>query len=89
MSYRDRATGPNSILDIGTDMLRRAAKTGVKARLAVETQPLVDCAHCTFAEEGAAALAAEAGRVDGEAARYPSYAGLAVHHFDAWQKLRS
>jgi hypothetical protein len=49
--------------------------------------PLADCAHCTFAEEGAASLSAALDAVDAVGAGYPAYAGIAVHHYDSWRAL--
>ncbi|WP_449066550.1 hypothetical protein [Planomonospora algeriensis] len=51
MSYRDTATGPNSMTDIAADMLTRGAAAGRPVRLGAETAPLDDCPHCTFAGE--------------------------------------
>jgi hypothetical protein len=87
MSYRDTVTGPNSIMDVSADMLTRTARRGVKARLAVETQPLPDCPYCTFAEEGRAALTTALPKVDRAAARYAGYSGVAIHHYASWRTL--
>ncbi|WP_157610436.1 hypothetical protein [Spirillospora albida] len=87
MSYRDTATGPNSLMDVGKDMLIRGQYAGKPVRLAVETEQLPDCPHCTFFEEGTASLNQVMSTVDDEAARYTAYAGLAVHHYDAWRRL--
>jgi hypothetical protein len=88
LSYRDTATGPGSVLDVGADYLARGATAGKPVRLAVETQPLADCPYCTFAGKGAAALTAATGQIDATAtAGYPSYAGLAIHHYASWQAL--
>lgn len=89
MSYRDKATGPNSIMDVATDMLTRTSRAGVKTRLAVETQPLAECVYCTFAQEGRAAMTATLKSVDGGAATFSSYAGVAVHHYTSWRTLRN
>jgi hypothetical protein len=87
MSYRDRATGPNSILDVGADMLVRAGRRGVRTRLAVETQPLTECGYCTFARDGRSALTSALHEADVAAVRYPAYGGMAVHHFASWSRL--
>lgn len=88
MSYRDRATGADSITDIGADMLARAALAGVPARLGAETNPLPDCAGCTFFEEGAAALDTALAQVDATESGAPAYAGMAVEDYDGWRDLR-
>jgi hypothetical protein len=87
MSYRDTATGPNSILAVGADLLTRGTAAGRPVRLAAETGPLADCGYCTFAGQDASALDAAIAKVDAAAADYPSYAGLAVHDYAAWRNL--
>jgi hypothetical protein len=88
MSYRDTATGPNSMLDVGADMLARGSAAGKPVRLAAETQRLADCPYCTFYEEGQAQLTKTLSAVDTAARAYPAYAGIAVHHYDSWVALR-
>jgi hypothetical protein len=88
MSYRDTATGPNSMMDVATDMLGRGSAAGKPVRLAAETQQLADCPYCTFYEEGQAQLARTLTTVDTAARAYPGYAGIAVHHYDSWVALR-
>jgi hypothetical protein len=87
MSYRDTATGPNSVTAVGADFLRRGAALGKPVRLGVETQPLTDCAYCTFAEEGAAALEGALAEIEAAGSAYASYAGAAVHSYDSWRRL--
>lgn len=91
MSYRD---SPAAMVDVGRDVLQRAdrlaATTGrrVPVHLAAETNPLSDCAYCTFAEEGDAALRQALDAVDVAGAAYSSYAGTAVHDLTGWSLLR-
>jgi hypothetical protein len=87
MSYRDTATGPNSMLAISRDWLTRGAAAGKRVRLAAETNPLPDCAHCTFAEEGATRLAGELAKVDAATRRSAAFAGIAVHRYGTWRSL--
>lgn len=87
MSYRDTATGPNSLSVIAADMLARAEGAGVPIELAVETNELADCMHCTFFEEGAGALRAVIDTVDDLLADHPTYTGFAVHDFDGFAAL--
>jgi hypothetical protein len=87
MSYRDTASGPNSVTAVGADFLRRGAALGRPVRLGVETQPLTECAHCTFAEEGADALDAALAQIEALGSAQPSFAGIAVHHYDSWRRL--
>ncbi|WP_412735026.1 hypothetical protein [Krasilnikovia sp. MM14-A1259] len=88
MSYRDTATGPNSMMDVGSDMLLRGGAAGIPVRLGAETAALPDCPYCTFAEEGRQQLDATLDDVDQAAAGYPAFAGIAVHHYGSWSTLR-
>jgi hypothetical protein len=88
MSYRDTATGPNSMMDVGTDMLARASAAGKPVRLAAETQPTPDCLHCTFYEEGQRYMTRTLARVDPLARAYSGFAGIAIHHYVSWTQLR-
>jgi hypothetical protein len=87
MSYRDSGTGADSIWSVSQDWLDRGARAGKRVRLAAETGPLADCPYCTFAEEGATALGAALAEVDAAARSAPAFAGIAVHHYDAWRRL--
>jgi hypothetical protein len=87
MSYRDTVAGPNSLMAVSADWLRRGAAAGKRVRLGVETGPLPDCTYCTFAEEGAARLTAELAKVDAETRATPAFGGIAVHHYGAWRRL--
>lgn len=87
MSYRDTPTGPNSVTAVGADFLRRGAVARKPVRLGMETQPLTECAYCTFAEEGATALDAALAQIETAGAADPAFAGIAVHHYDSWRRL--
>ena len=87
MSYRDTGTGPNSMLEVSQDWLTRGAAAGKRVRLAAETDPLPDCGHCTFAEEGATRLAQELGKVDAATRRTAAFGGVAIHRYGAWRAL--
>ncbi|MBG0818471.1 collagen-like protein [Planomonospora sp. ID82291] len=88
MSYRDTATGPGSIIDVGQDMLLRGQLAGRPVRLAAETLALPDCPYCTFHEQGRQALDTALSAVDAAAVFYPAYAGMAVHDYASWTALR-
>ena len=87
MSYRDSGTGPNSMLTVSQDWLARGAAAGKRVRLGAETNPLPDCTHCTFAEEGAIRLQQELAKVDAATRRTPAFAGVAVHRYGTWRSL--
>lgn len=88
MSYRDTATGTNSITDVGADMLRRGSAVGKPVRLGAETQPTPDCPYCTFYEEGRRYLTRTLARVDLVEHDEPAYNGVAVHQYLSWTQLR-
>jgi hypothetical protein len=82
MSYRDTATG---ILDVAADVLDRAGRAAVPVRLGVETQPLADCAHCSFGRR--AEMDAALREVDAAGRRFGAFEGVAVHQYDSWKVL--
>jgi hypothetical protein len=88
MTYRDTATGGNSMTDVATDILARGAVAGKPVRLAAETQNLPDCLYCTFYEEGQAQLVNTLSTVDAVEGNQAAFAGIAVHHYDSWVSLR-
>jgi hypothetical protein len=87
MSYRDTGTGPNSMLEVSRDWLRRGAAAGKRVRLGAETGPLADCEHCTFAEEGATALGTGLAKADAATRTASGFNGIAVHHYSTWRAL--
>ncbi|MDR7273854.1 hypothetical protein [Catenuloplanes atrovinosus] len=89
MSYRDTATGANSMYAVSRDWLARGATAGKKVRLGAETAPLPDCAYCSFAEEGATILGAELARLDVAAARDRAYNGISIQHYASWRALHA
>ncbi|GIH90790.1 hypothetical protein ACFFMN_26465 [Planobispora siamensis] len=88
MSYRDTATGPNSMMDVSADILARGTEAGKPVRLSAETGSLSDCLHCTFYEEGAARMTTVLADVDSAARAYPAFAGIAVHHYASWRTMK-
>ncbi|MBB4695926.1 hypothetical protein [Paractinoplanes abujensis] len=88
MSYRDTATGPNSMVAVSQDWLRRGATTKKRVRLAAETDPLAECTHCTFAEEGSRKMLRTLRQVDTATRRSAAYAGVAIHRYGSWRVLR-
>ncbi|GAA2525699.1 hypothetical protein GCM10010201_25500 [Pilimelia columellifera subsp. columellifera] len=88
MTYRDTASGPNSMTDVAADILDRGAAAGRPVRLAAETDRLPDCPYCTFHEEGLRAMDRTLAEVDAVVAGRPAYAGMAIHHYDSWRALR-
>ncbi|MER7004400.1 hypothetical protein ABT297_15325 [Dactylosporangium sp. NPDC000555] len=87
MSYRNTATGDNSIIGVADDLLRRAGRVAKPLRLGAETQPLGDCGYCSFHGETASHLHRTLAAVGSAAQRYPAFAGIAVHQYDTWIAL--
>lgn len=87
MSYRNTATGGNSMLGVADDLLRRAGKAAKPARLGAETQALGDCGYCTFHGGTDSAMRATLREVDTAAQRYAAFEGIAVHQYDTWTAL--
>nr|BFE61767.1 hypothetical protein GCM10020063_062930 [Dactylosporangium thailandense] len=87
MSYRNTATGANSMVGVADDLLRRAGRVAKPARLGAETQALGDCAYCSFHGATAGQLHKTLAAVDSAAQRYPAFAGIAVHQYESWVAL--
>ncbi|MFI5909458.1 hypothetical protein [Dactylosporangium sp. NPDC051541] len=89
MSYRNTATGANSIVGVADDLLRRAGALAKPVRLGAETQALGDCSYCSFHGTTEAQLHKTLSAVDTAAQRYPAFAGIAVHQYESWVALSS
>ncbi|GAA3456420.1 hypothetical protein [Dactylosporangium matsuzakiense] len=89
MSYRNTATGANSIVGVADDLLRRAGAAAKPARLGAETQALGDCSYCSFHGTSEERLHTTLSAVDAAAQRYPAFAGIAVHQYESWVALSS
>ncbi|MDT5031835.1 MAG: hypothetical protein QOC94_2006 [Actinoplanes sp.] len=88
MSYRDTADGPNSVLVLSQDWLRRGTAATKRVRLGVETGEIADCGYCTFYGDGAARLGRELAKVDAGTRQSSAYAGIAVHRYVTWRALK-
>lgn len=92
MTYRDTATGEDSISALGEAALAAADRAGKPARLAVETNHLGTdpvSEKQTFAGATRAVLTSAMAAVDAAVRHHPSYAGIAVHDVTGWQALRT
>jgi hypothetical protein len=89
MSYRDTATGPNSMVAISQDWLGRGATAGKRVRLGAETDPLPECAYCTFAKDGTQKMTQELAKVDAAERTAGAFGGIAIHRYGAWRTLKS
>lgn len=87
MSYRNTASGPGSISDVGNDMLSRGINFGKPVRLAVETNVQPDCSYCTFYGGSAAAMQTDMTAVDTAFVSVSSFNGIAVEDFNGWSAM--
>ena len=91
MSYRDTATGPDSITGVAAPALATARRLGRPIRLAVETRDLGSdpvSAKQTFFGATQRQLDRALVEVDSAVAGHPTYAGIAVHDHLGWSALR-
>ena len=91
MSYRDTATGPDSVTHVAATALATAGRVGRPFRLAVETRDLGDdagSAKQTFFGATQRRLDRALGEVDAVVAGHAAYAGIAVHDHAGWASLR-
>ena len=91
MSYRDTATGPDSITAVAAATLDAAVRAGKPARLAVETNFLGSdpvATKQTFYGQTRTELAAVLAEVDFANAGQSGYRGVAVHDRAGWTALR-
>lgn len=91
LSYRNTASGPDSITGVAAETLAAARWAGKPARLAVETRYLGDDAVArkqTFYGQADTALDRAMREVDALAAGNSSYRGIGVHDYTGWDALR-
>lgn len=84
MDYRD--TEARIIADAESE-LRYASNRGKEIVVGVETM-CIPPELITFCEEGSANMEYILGRVDDQLPGHPSYRGYAVHHYEAYSRLR-
>lgn len=90
LSFRNTATGPDSITHVGAPGLATARSVGIRCRLAVETNHLGDDPESrkqTFFGLGKAPLTAALETVDAMETSVASYNGIAVHDHEGWLAL--
>lgn len=92
MSFRNFATGPDSITAIGAPSLATAERVGLQCRLAVETNYLgpgpVDRKQ-TFHGMDRATMDRALATVDDAEAGVSSYKGIAVQDYTGWRAIRT
>lgn len=89
MAYRDKAVGPNGIIELAKYEMNLAASLNKGVTIAVETMNLGSSdGFLTFYEEGQNAMDQELALVSDAYKDYSSFKGVAVHHVGSWMELR-
>ncbi len=86
MAYRDHASGVDGIIDVAATEARRAAETGRRFVIAVETAP-AGLDKVSFAEEGLSVMNEELSIVETHFASTAGFGGIAVHHLGSYANL--
>ncbi|WP_064094464.1 hypothetical protein [Rossellomorea aquimaris] len=87
MAYRDRAEGPNGIIQLVKNEMDFAFLEGKKVKVGVETAPSSEGGFLTFFEEGQDEMNRQIEIVDRYYSNDLPYHGIAIHHLDSWMKL--
>jgi hypothetical protein len=91
MAYRHVAGGPDGIVTLALDTIRRAEKAGSKVRafVGLETERVGEGvpAKITFAGKTGRELQAEVRAAEAALSPYSSFAGLAIHHYGAFRRI--
>lgn len=87
MSYRTRATGPNSVASISGAELAYAAKIGKRVYLSLETVPLADTPQITFYGRTPEEYRAVISELSAHFKDHPAYAGLMLHQYRSMKAL--
>lgn len=87
MSYRTKATGPNSIIDLCSAELAYAEKIGKKIYPSIETGRLKDEPKITFYGATPETFKGVLKEVMETAATSPAYGGVFLHHYDSLPPL--
>jgi hypothetical protein len=87
MSYRRKATGPNSVTEISSPALQYAEKTGKTVYPALETGFLKDDPNISFYGTTPDVLIQTVDGVCHEFAGSPAFGGVLLHHYTSLRKL--
>ncbi|WP_394186666.1 amidase [Metabacillus halosaccharovorans] len=88
MAYRDKAVGPNGIIELTKYELNLAASLNKDVTIAVETMNLGSSdGFLTFYEEGQNVMNQELTLVSEAYKEFSSFKGIAVHHVGSWMEL--
>ena len=88
MAYRDKAIGPNGIIELTKYEMNLAATLNKDVTIAVETMNLGNSdGFLTFYEEGQSAMDQQLALVYDAYQDHSSFKGFAVHHVGSWMEL--
>lgn len=90
MSYRVRATGRGSVMDISEGLLEIASESGTRVFLGLNANPVNPPgipAHTTFADQSIDEMEAVIQDLFQAAKAYPSFSGVAIHHYHVFREL--
>ncbi|TDF93855.1 hypothetical protein [Paenibacillus piri] len=85
MSYRNQA---KALADIALTKLELGDRLGKKVSVGVETNSTKEPAFITFYGEGRARMEIELLSIDKLLRNYASYAGVVIHDYSGWRKLK-
>ncbi len=89
MAYRDKAVGPNGIIELAKYEMNLAESLNKEVTIAVETMNLGSSdGFLTFYEEGQSVMEQELSLVSDAYKDYSSFKGVAVHHVGSWMELQ-
>lgn len=86
MAYRDTAA---AIIDVVKHEMNIAKQYGKQVAVGVETAPTLEGDNVSFFDEGEAYMTKELAAVQAYYKHTPSFAGIAVHHIEAWGEMRN
>jgi hypothetical protein len=87
MAYRNKASGPNGIIELSRNEVELAARYGKEIQIAAETGASSEAAYITFYEEGTAKMEEQLSIVR-DAYSAHSHVGFAVHHLQSWIDMK-
>lgn len=85
MSYRDSA---QSVIEIAAEEIALGDRLGTKVFVGVETNPVSEGPFVTFHGKGKGEMVRQMAVIDQKLRAHPSYAGIAVHDYSGWRKLK-
>jgi hypothetical protein len=85
MDYRDRADGPDGMIEHARTELAHAERIGRTLVIGVEVSPN-EIGKVTFDEETPADFERELGAVEAAFARSPAFGGFVIHHYKTYRR---